>query len=101
MHDQPSAWLPDRLTCREFTNRIAESLDHRMAFWTELRLWMHLTRCADCCAYAEQLRLLRHALPLIPHPAVPLSTRLRLRQKFIDSRSCGRRERPVRKPAIT
>lgn len=86
MHDHSSGWLPDRLTCRDFTGGVSEFLDHRLRLWTELRLWMHLTRCPDCRAYAAHLRLLRRTLPLIPLPALPLQTRLRLRQEFLDAR---------------
>ena len=86
MHDHPNDRLPPRPTCRDCTSHVTEYLDHRLPFWTHLRLWMHLTRCPDCRAYAEQLKLLRHTLSLIPFPAFPPQTRLRLRQEFLDRR---------------
>jgi hypothetical protein len=86
MHDHPSGRLPDCPTCREVTNHVTESFDRRLPFSAKLRLWMHLTRCPDCRAYAAQLRLLLHTLPLVPVPALPLRARLRLRKGFLNSR---------------
>ena len=86
MHEYSSDRLPSRLTCREVTSHLTEHLDHRLSFWVELRLWLHLTRCPGCRAYATQLKLLRQTLLLTPLPALSLQTRLRLRQEFLTHR---------------
>jgi len=86
MHDHLNSWLPGPLTCRNATDHITEYLDNRLRWRTWFSLWLHLTTCADCRAYADQLRLLRQTLPLISIPAIPRGRRMRLRQKFLKSR---------------
>ena len=86
MHDHSGDRLPPRLSCRYITSHVTEYLDHRVPFWKQLRLRMHLTRCPGCRAYATQLKLLRQTLLLTPLPALSLQTRLRLRQEFLTHR---------------
>ena len=86
MHDHWIGRLPGFLICRDVTRHMTEYLDNRLPVRTEFRLWQHLKTCADCRAYADQLRLLRQTLPLIPVQTLSLSQHLRLRQHFLNSR---------------
>lgn len=82
MHDRPSGWLPDRLTCRDVAVLTSEYLDHRLAILTNVQIGCHLACCASCRMYAAQIRFVSFALRNQPMLLPSALNRLHLRQRF-------------------
>ena len=53
------------LTCKEATQLISESLDHKLSFRQQVAVRIHLLMCKFCARYRKQLLMLRD---LAEHP---------------------------------
>ena len=50
------------VTCREFTDRVADHLDHALPHRSERAVRRHADRCRGCQAYLEEYRATRAAV---------------------------------------
>ena len=50
------------MSCKEASQLVSESLDHKLPLHKLVGLKMHLTMCSMCRRFARQLRILRQAV---------------------------------------
>ena len=51
------------MSCREASQLVSESLDHKLPLHKLAGLKMHLMMCSMCRRFARQLRVIRQAMP--------------------------------------
>ena len=51
-----------KLSCREASRLLSQSMDRPLGLAEQARLRLHLTLCDACTNFSRQLRLLRRAL---------------------------------------
>jgi len=69
-----------KVRCREVAKWASAYLDEHMHDSGKIAL--HLTACAGCSAYLDQIATVRQALRTLPSVALGLEQRKRLRQAF-------------------
>ena len=52
------------LTCKEASRLASESLDRKLTWRQQIKLWMHLAICRLCFGFAKDIRQLRDAARL-------------------------------------
>lgn len=62
-----------RLSCKEASRLISESMDRRLSFTERIALRLHVSVCDACSRFTRQLLFLRRALNALPDPDEPES----------------------------
>ena len=57
--NQPSRWFP---SCQDMSRLLSDSMDVRLPWHLQIRMFVHLRICAMCEAYKRHLALLRSVL---------------------------------------
>lgn len=70
------------MTCREVAECTTACLEDHVQDAARLSLESHLSACAGCRAYVDQIASVRDALKLLPSPVMGSAQRNRLRQAF-------------------
>jgi predicted anti-sigma-YlaC factor YlaD len=82
MKDHPSQWIRSGLTCCDVTDRACEYLDDHLPILTKVLVGLHLSSCAGCRAYMQQIDLVSSALRSLPKLYPSPVNRIRLRWQF-------------------
>ena len=80
-------------SCKEVTQMVSESLDHKLPLVQRIGIRIHLMMCKFCSRYRKQLQILREAMRLQEKyleetkPSLTLSpeARERIKLSFINS----------------
>ncbi|MBI4790905.1 MAG: zf-HC2 domain-containing protein [Chloroflexi bacterium] len=74
----------DELTCQELVELISDYLESALAPTERVRFEQHLTTCAGCRAYLEQMRRMIRTLGAITEKEISEDTLEQLLQTFRD-----------------
>ncbi len=80
-------------SCKEVTQMVSESLDHKLPLIQRIGIRVHLLMCRFCSRYRKQLLILREAMRLQeryiedtkPLMTLPTEARERIKRSFIYS----------------
>ena len=76
-------------SCKEVTQMVSESLDHKLPLIQRIGIRVHLLMCKFCSRYRKQLLILREAMRLqekyIEDTTLPTEARERIKRSFIYS----------------
>ena len=80
-------------SCKEVTQMVSESLDHKLPLVQRIGIRVHLLMCKFCSRYRKQLLILREAMRLQeryiedtkPLMTLPTEARERIKRSFIYS----------------
>jgi hypothetical protein len=54
--------LGHMISCKDVTRLVSQQEDVRLPFWARVRVRLHLSVCAACARFENQLRFLRTAM---------------------------------------
>ena len=74
----------DGLTCKEVVEIVSDYLEGALSPEDRARFDQHLTACAGCTHYVEQMRETIRLTGMLTEEQVPVDQRQRLRQAFRD-----------------
>jgi putative zinc finger protein len=76
-------------SCKEVTQMVSESLDHKLPLVQRIGIRVHLLMCKFCSRYRKQLLILREAMRLqekyIEDTTLPTEARERIKRSFTYS----------------
>jgi predicted anti-sigma-YlaC factor YlaD len=74
-------------SCQELTELVTDYLEGEMSFSERVRFKLHVSMCAPCKRYLEQVELTVDTLGSVPTPVIPPEVKDDLMQAFRDWKS--------------